>query len=109
MILGGRGRIQLAVLIDRGHRELPIKADFVGKNVPTAPHERIDVCFAEEWAGWTRRSCCENELVAQTSAGYRSVERRGDRAGRWTTARAFKAVGEAGDQEGSRRCAARRW
>ena len=29
-------RIQLAVLIDRGHRELPIKADFVGKNVPTA-------------------------------------------------------------------------
>jgi pyrimidine operon attenuation protein/uracil phosphoribosyltransferase len=41
-------RIQLAVLIDRGHRELPIKADFVGKNVPTAPDERIDVCFAEE-------------------------------------------------------------
>ena len=30
-------RIQLAVLVDRGHRELPIKADFVGKNVPTAP------------------------------------------------------------------------
>lgn len=41
-------RIQLAVLIDRGHRELPIKADFVGKNVPTAPDERIDVRFAEE-------------------------------------------------------------
>jgi pyrimidine operon attenuation protein/uracil phosphoribosyltransferase len=30
-------RIQLAVLVDRGHRELPIKADFVGKNVPTPP------------------------------------------------------------------------
>jgi pyrimidine operon attenuation protein/uracil phosphoribosyltransferase len=36
-------RIQLAVLIDRGHRELPIKADFVGKNVPTAPAETIQV------------------------------------------------------------------
>jgi pyrimidine operon attenuation protein / uracil phosphoribosyltransferase len=41
-------RIQLAVLIDRGHRELPIKADFVGKNVPTAAAERIDVRFSEE-------------------------------------------------------------
>ncbi|MFO1487291.1 MAG: bifunctional pyr operon transcriptional regulator/uracil phosphoribosyltransferase PyrR [Verrucomicrobiota bacterium] len=36
-------RIQLAVLIDRGHRELPIKADFVGKNVPTAATEKIRV------------------------------------------------------------------
>ncbi len=36
-------RIQLAVLIDRGHRELPIKADFVGKNVPTALNEKIIV------------------------------------------------------------------
>jgi pyrimidine operon attenuation protein/uracil phosphoribosyltransferase len=36
-------KIQLAVLIDRGHRELPIKADFVGKNVPTAPGETIHV------------------------------------------------------------------
>ncbi len=34
-------KIQLAVLIDRGHRELPIKADFVGKNVPTAANEEI--------------------------------------------------------------------
>jgi pyrimidine operon attenuation protein/uracil phosphoribosyltransferase len=41
-------RIQLAVLIDRGHRELPIKADFVGKNVPTAAMERIEVRFSEE-------------------------------------------------------------
>lgn len=40
----GRPRsIQLAVLIDRGHRDLPIKADFVGKNVPTARDERIRV------------------------------------------------------------------
>ena len=41
-------RIQLAVLVDRGHRELPIKADFVGKNVPTARAERIDVRLAED-------------------------------------------------------------
>jgi pyrimidine operon attenuation protein/uracil phosphoribosyltransferase len=36
-------QIQLAVLIDRGHRELPIKADFVGKNLPTAPTEKVIV------------------------------------------------------------------
>jgi len=41
-------RIQLAVLIDRGHRELPIKADFVGKNIPTAPDEIIHVRLSEE-------------------------------------------------------------
>ena len=40
-------RIQLAVLIDRGHRELPVKADFVGKNVPTAPTESVRVRLAE--------------------------------------------------------------
>jgi pyrimidine operon attenuation protein/uracil phosphoribosyltransferase len=44
----GRPRcIQLAVLIDRGHRELPIKADFVGKNVPTARAEGVRVRLAE--------------------------------------------------------------
>ncbi len=41
-------RIQLAVLIDRGHRELPIKADFVGKNIPTAPAENVHVRLAEQ-------------------------------------------------------------
>ena len=40
-------KIQLAVLVDRGHRELPIKADFVGKNVPTAPEEKIQVHLGE--------------------------------------------------------------
>jgi len=45
--LGRPRRIQLAVLIDRGHRELPIKADFVGKNVPTALNENIQVQLAE--------------------------------------------------------------
>ena len=41
-------RVQLAVLIDRGHRELPIKADFVGKNVPTSLQEKIDVRLEED-------------------------------------------------------------
>ncbi|NLA44085.1 MAG: bifunctional pyr operon transcriptional regulator/uracil phosphoribosyltransferase PyrR, partial [Candidatus Cloacimonetes bacterium] len=40
-------QIQLAVLIDRGHRELPIKADYVGKNVPTSKEEIIKVSFEE--------------------------------------------------------------
>ena len=40
---GRPAKIQLAVLIDRGHRELPIRADYVGKNLPTAPNEKIRV------------------------------------------------------------------
>ena len=40
-------RIQLAVMVDRGHRELPIRADYVGKNVPTAMSERIAVRLRE--------------------------------------------------------------
>ncbi len=39
--------IQLAVLVDRGHRELPVKADYVGKNVPTSSEEIIKVSFQE--------------------------------------------------------------
>jgi pyrimidine operon attenuation protein/uracil phosphoribosyltransferase len=46
--VGRPRRIQLAVLVDRGHRELPIKADFIGKNVPTSLHERIEVLLAED-------------------------------------------------------------
>lgn len=41
-------RVQLAVLVDRGHRELPVKADFVGKNVPTSLVESVHVLLAEE-------------------------------------------------------------
>jgi len=40
--------IQLAVLIDRGHRELPIRADYVGKNIPTSFNDRVEVCLEEE-------------------------------------------------------------
>jgi len=43
MNIGRACRIQLAVLIDRGHRELPIRADFVGKNIPTAQTEFVRV------------------------------------------------------------------
>jgi pyrimidine operon attenuation protein/uracil phosphoribosyltransferase len=39
--------IQLAVLVDRGHRELPIRADFVGRNVPSSMKENIQVMFDE--------------------------------------------------------------
>ena len=45
--LGRPQCIQLAVLVDRGHRELPIKPDFVGKNVPTALDEQIQVSLTE--------------------------------------------------------------
>ncbi|MFF8630853.1 bifunctional pyr operon transcriptional regulator/uracil phosphoribosyltransferase PyrR [Streptomyces werraensis] len=45
----GRPRaVQLAVLVDRGHRELPIRADYVGKNLPTSLRETVKVLLAEE-------------------------------------------------------------
>ncbi|MER7914164.1 bifunctional pyr operon transcriptional regulator/uracil phosphoribosyltransferase PyrR [Streptomyces sp. NPDC096068] len=49
--LGDIGRpraVQLAVLVDRGHRELPIRADYVGKNLPTSLRETVKVLLAEE-------------------------------------------------------------
>ncbi len=45
--LGRPMSIQLAVLVDRGHRELPIRADYVGKNIPSARHEEIKVQMVE--------------------------------------------------------------
>jgi len=47
MDLGRPGSIQLAVLIDRGHRELPIRADYVGKNIPSSRDEEIQVKLEE--------------------------------------------------------------
>ena len=47
MDYGRPDSIQLAVLVDRGHRELPIRADYVGKNVPTSSKERVKVLFTE--------------------------------------------------------------
>jgi pyrimidine operon attenuation protein/uracil phosphoribosyltransferase len=45
--LGRPAAVQLAVLVDRGHRELPIRADFVGKNVPTSRDEDVKVLMSE--------------------------------------------------------------
>jgi pyrimidine operon attenuation protein/uracil phosphoribosyltransferase len=44
---GRPGRVQLAVLIDRGHRELPIRPDYVGKNLPTSRQQRVNVHLTE--------------------------------------------------------------
>jgi len=49
--------IQLAVLIDRGHRELPIRADYVGKNLPTSKVESVHVMLKEE--------CGEDKVIIQ--------------------------------------------
>jgi pyrimidine operon attenuation protein/uracil phosphoribosyltransferase len=45
--LGRPRAVQLAVLVDRGHRELPIRADYVGKNIPTSPKQNVRVSLAE--------------------------------------------------------------
>ena len=45
--LGRPALVQLAVLIDRGHRELPIRADYVGKNLPTSQEENVKVSISE--------------------------------------------------------------
>jgi len=47
MDLGRPAQIQLAVLVDRGHRELPIRADYVGKNIPTSSEEKVVVTLTE--------------------------------------------------------------
>jgi pyrimidine operon attenuation protein / uracil phosphoribosyltransferase len=44
---GRPARVQLAVLVDRGHRELPIRPDYIGKNIPTSQDERVNVCVQE--------------------------------------------------------------
>ena len=46
--MGRPSSVQLAVLIDRGHRELPIRADYAGKNVPTSRKETVEVALQEE-------------------------------------------------------------
>ena len=47
MDVGRPRRVQLAVLVDRGHRELPIRADYVGKNLPTSHSELVEVRLPE--------------------------------------------------------------
>ncbi len=48
MDMGRPALVQLAVLVDRGHRELPIRADYVGKNIPTSGGERVEVMLEED-------------------------------------------------------------
>jgi pyrimidine operon attenuation protein/uracil phosphoribosyltransferase len=48
MDLGRPAEIQLAVLVDRGHRQLPIRANYIGKNVPTSREEIVQVFLEEE-------------------------------------------------------------
>lgn len=48
MDLGRPEEIQLAVLVDRGHRQLPIKANYIGKNLPTSRDEQVQVLFEEQ-------------------------------------------------------------
>ena len=53
----GRAKsVELAVLVDRGHRELPIRPDYVGKNLPTSRSERVDASVRGIWLGQQERS-----------------------------------------------------
>ncbi len=61
MNLGRPAKIQLAVLVDRGHRELPIRGDYVGKNIPTSRKERISVRVTE-YDGETGVYVCEPKV-----------------------------------------------
>ena len=112
---GRPARIQLAALIDRGHRELPIRADYVGKNLPTAPANRVQVRLqqtdGEPDAVWLKSKMNERQL----GAGHRqrtcsacasspprksiSFSIRPTRLSKSARARSRK----------SRRCAAKRW
>jgi pyrimidine operon attenuation protein / uracil phosphoribosyltransferase len=65
---GRPGRIQLAVMVDRGHRELPIRADYVGKNIPTARQERVAV-RVDEVDGVDEVAIVVDERVAPPAAG----------------------------------------
>jgi pyrimidine operon attenuation protein/uracil phosphoribosyltransferase len=60
---GRPSRVQLAVLIDRGHRELPVRADFVGRNIPTGIHEQVSVLFKEEGAAEDEVVIAEGEIT----------------------------------------------
>ena len=61
MDIGRPKSVQLAVLIDRGHRELPIRADFVGKNVPSSSNEDV-MLFLDEVDGRDAVEIYEDKL-----------------------------------------------
>ena len=62
MDLGRPGMVRLAALIDRGHRELPIQPDFVGKNLPTSKSEVVEVRL-EELDGKDEVVICERDVL----------------------------------------------
>lgn len=67
MDIGRPRRVELAVLVDRGHRELPIRADYVGKNVPSAANENVRL-FLEECDGVTEVEILEIDDGARIGA-----------------------------------------
>lgn len=67
MDIGRPRRVELAVLVDRGHRELPIRADYVGKNVPSAANENVRL-FLEECDGVTEVEILEIGAGARIGA-----------------------------------------
>ncbi len=87
---GRPARVQLLVLIDRGHRELPIEAQFIGRKVPTSSREIIEVKFKEIdqskkcfWSNeWTNRGCqsCRRGLLGIEETGPRPRSRRSSTA-----------------------------
>jgi pyrimidine operon attenuation protein/uracil phosphoribosyltransferase len=72
---GRPSSIQLAVLVDRGHRELPIRADYVGKNLPTARDETVEVHLKEE------DGRDEVHIVRPGTTSRRAEERPGEKKG----------------------------
>ena len=68
---GRPDRVQLAVLADRGHRELPIRPEYVGKNLPTAPDERVNV-HVEELDGIDEVTVSAASTVAGAGSGVLS-------------------------------------
>ncbi|TFV66707.1 UNVERIFIED_ORG: bifunctional pyr operon transcriptional regulator/uracil phosphoribosyltransferase PyrR [Bacillus sp. AZ43] len=72
--LGRPRSVQLAVLVDRGHRELPIRADFVGKNVPTSRSQQVKV-HLQEVDGADEVLVIEGDGVSEQGREHRSEER----------------------------------
>ena len=69
---GRPAQVQLAVLVDRGHRELPIRADYVGKNIPTSHRERVAVHLTEtdgEEAVYIERRSSSASAIGSPAAG----------------------------------------
>ena len=103
-------RVQLAVLADRGHRELPIRPDYVGKNLPTARDERVNV-GSRSSTGWTRSTISaaprDGSRIVRRGARSEAAPAVGRRPRRATTSSASSAGPRASPRSPaarSRRC-----